>query len=301
MVEQNHSQLASELPRLFVFAEVARQGSFSAAAQALGLSRSTVSHHVSALEKELSVRLLQRTTRAVQITAAGEQLLVAANAIVGAWAGVRHEIAEARSTPVGTLVVTTPDVIAEQYVVPAVRDFVDKFPECDVDLRITPRTLDLIRERVDVAVRAGPLPDSSQGSRLLAKTTHIIVGAPALAEQWAAETPADLAGAPWLEFRPRESDTVMQRDGQTITVEPKRRVVVDMATAFVALTRLGVGFAMQPEIMVCDELDRGELVRVCPGWTASRPLSFHAVMPSPRPQPARVRRFIDLLVERFEA
>lgn len=299
MNDRSEARMIADLPRLFVFAEVARRESFAAAADALGLSRSTVSHHVGALEEALSARLLERTTRSVSLTAAGQRLLASAEAILSEWNSATNAVAEGQREPRGTIVVTTPNIVAERIVVPTVIDFMRKYPACEVDLRITAKTLNLVREKVDVAVRAGPLPDSTQGARLLAETEHVIVGAPRLLERWPVESPRDLADAPWVDHRLRRRYASVSREGTTFALPQGHRVMVDSAGGLIALAVGGAGFALLPELIVQEELERGELVIVCAGWRATPSLSFHAVMPSPKNQSARVRRFVELLLARF--
>lgn len=299
MSELNHQLLAAELPRVLVFAAVARHCSFAAASQELNLSRSTVSHHVAALEKALGARLLERSTRTVRLTDAGRDVLETANAITGAWVDARARLEKARETPVGTLVVTAPDVIADRMMAPAIAEFVTRYPECDVDLRVTAENLDLLREQVDVAVRAGPLPDSSMGARLLFETKHVIMGAPQLAEAWPATTPADLAEAPFVDHRLRRRVTTLVCGEQSQTLAGHTRVTVDTGSSLTEMCVAGAGFGLLPEHLAAQEHAAGKLVRVCPGWSAAQPLTFHAVMPSPRPLSARVQRFVETLAERF--
>lgn len=299
MGDHSETGLIADLPRLLVFAEVARRESFAAAAEELGLSRSTVSHHVGALEDALSARLFERTTRAVSLTAAGQRLLASAEAILSEWTRAREAVAEGQREPQGTLVVTAPDTMAERIVIPTITEFVGAYPACEVELRVTSKTLDLVRDKVDVAIRAGPLPDSTRSARLLAQTEHVIVGAPRLLAQWPVESPEDLASAPWIEHSLRRSYTSVTREGKSVALPKKRTVAVDSAGGLIALTVGGAGFALLPQLLVQPELDRGELVVVCPGWQATPSLSFHAVMPSPTKQSARVRRFVELLLTRF--
>lgn len=299
MSARSETGLMADLPRLLVFAEVARRESFAAAAEALGLSRSTVSHHVGALEEALSARLLERTTRSVSLTAAGQRLLASAEAILSEWTRATEAVADGQREPRGMLVITAPDVMAERIVIPTITDFVSRYPACKVDLRITAKTLDLVHDKVDLAIRAGPLPDSTQGARLVAKTEHVIVGTPRLVEQWPAESPEDLASAPWVDHRLRRKYTSVTHEGKSVALPTGRTVVVDSAGGLIALAAQGVGFALLPDLLVQQELQRGELRIVCPGWRATPSLSFHAVMPSPKKQSARVRRFVEMLLARL--
>ena len=292
------SVLTAELPRLVVFAEVARRSSFSAAAQALGLSRSTVSHHVAALEQALGTRLLERSTRAVRTTSEGERLLAAAEAILAEWSSVREELVEGRTRPRGTLVLTAPDVIAERVLPPVIATFVRAHPQCAVDLRVTAHNLDLIRDHLDLAIRAGPLPDSELGARLLARSEHIVVARPELLGECALDSPRALDELPWLEHSARRRNEELRRGDEREPLPARSTVLADSASSLIALLLGGVGCALLPELFVREQLERGELVDACPGWRAD-PLTLHAVIPSPRQRTARVQRFVELLLEAF--
>ncbi|EDM75900.1 LysR family transcriptional regulatory protein [Plesiocystis pacifica SIR-1] len=291
--------LAAELPRLLVFAEVARRRSFSAAAQALGLSRSTVSHHVAALEQALDTRLLERSSRAVRTTSEGERVLAAAEAILAEWVEAREALVDGRTEPRGTLVLTAPDVVAERTLAPVIAAFVRAYPDCAVDLRVTAHNLDLIRDHIDLAIRAGPLPDSELGARLLVETDHILLAAPSLIRDGSPRDPSELDRAPWLDHRARRRYASVTRGEQTLPLPARATVVVDSAAALAALAVRGAGFALLPELLVRSELERGELVHVCPGWCALPTLSLHAVIPSPRRRAAKVQRFVAMLVAAF--
>ncbi|MFK7985945.1 MAG: LysR substrate-binding domain-containing protein [Sandaracinaceae bacterium] len=286
------------LPRLLVFAHVAEHASFAKAAAALGMSRSTVSHHVQVLEEALGARLLERTSRSVRLTDAGRELARTASDVRAAWQLGVHRLSQHADEALGSLTVTAPDLVAERFVVPAVHAFREENPRCAVELRITGKNLDVVRE-VDVAVRSGPLPDSGLGARRLARTEHIIVGTPALAEAWAGRTPDALSDAPWVDYSERRPRRELTDGERRVVVHDSPQVRTDTASSLMSLLMAGAGIAMMARIFVMGPLAEGTLVDLCPGWRAAEPLTFHAVTPSPRPHTPKTRRFIHHLEHAF--
>lgn len=292
-------QILDHLPRLAVFASVAETGSFSQAAKKLHLSKSTVSHHVAVLEEALGVRLLERSTRAVRLTDEGRVLEEAARLVSRAWVGAIQRLEEISAEPLGKLVVTTSDIFAERFVVPAVSAFSMLNPKCQVELQVTPENLDLLVEGIDVAVRSGPLPDSSMGAHLLMETNHVIAATPTLAAQWQAEGPGELAAAPWVDHSARRRRSALTNGEEKLQLAIKPKLEANTAMSFVALVLVGAGFGLVPKALIHEELRAGVLVDACPGWRAEQPLTIHAVTSAPRPSAVKTHRFIEQLKAEF--
>ncbi len=282
------------LPRLVVFVEVARQKTFRGAAETLGLSPSTITHHIQKLEETLGVRLVERTSRALSLTAAGATLLEDAGALLEAWNRGVTRTRDQGDDPAGTLVVTAPDVLVERFVTPALAVLVESHPRLTVDLRVGADTLQLVDEGIHVAVRIGPLPDSSYGAHSLWRDEMGVFAAPTLAEP--VLTPTGLTGAPWIHFSMRSHPTELrlQKDGEAASIEPTVRVRVNTGAAKIQLASAGVGFGLFPTRLVAREVESGQLVRVLPEWSAGA-ADFYVVTPSPRPRSAAVRAFGDAL------
>lgn len=299
MVERSLQEALAHLPRVVVFVELARHGSFRAAAKSLGLSASTVTHHVQAMEDALGVRLIERSSRSMMLTTAGRTFLRDATQIVEVW---RRGAADARacsSAPIGTLVVTAPDVIAERFVVPAITRLVQRHARVNVDLRVSTDTLGLLDEGIDVAVRIGPLADSAHGMRLLDRGQHGIIATPELAAKYTPKHPADLDDAPWVRFRPHPKQLhFIGPRGQTHTRKGDYRVETAAAGSFIGSVLAGAGFGAIPRVLVKAELDRGTAVVVLPEWSMG-PADFYAVTPSAGTTDLKVQEFIELLAELF--
>lgn len=295
MVDPLLKEALDQLPRVVVFAEIARRGSFRAAAEALDLSPSTVSHHLKVLEASLNVSLMERTSRAITLTAAGRALLVDAQDLLNAW---KRGTAGARShseTPMGTLVLTCPDVVAERFAVPAIERLVTEYPQVTVDLRVSPKNLDLVAEGIDVAIRRGPLDDSGYGAFRLYRDHYGVFAAPELAAEWATDDPRSLDDAPWVRFAVRARHPALTGPNEVeVTVDGVTRVVASSARTFIDLILGGVGFGLVPRVLVAPDVHSGRLVHVTPQWTSGI-ADFYVVTPSPRPKDLKVVRFIEAL------
>ena len=167
---------------------------FSAAAPALGLTPSAVSKLVTRLEARLGVRLLQRTTRALSLTADGEAFYAAARRIVGEIEALETEMTDQRGTPHGLLRVTTSLAFSTHQLAPMIGEFLERYPEIQLELMPTDRVVDMIEEGVDIAIRIGKLADSSFMARKIGDDVRLVCAAPAyLASHPAPKRPEDLA------------------------------------------------------------------------------------------------------------
>jgi len=161
------------------FVRVVDARGFSAAAPTLGLTPSAVSKLVTRLEARLGVRLLQRTTRALSLTADGEAFYAAARRIVGEIAALEAEISEQRGTPHGLLRVTTSLAFSTHQLAPLLGEFLERYPAIQLELMPTDRVVDMVEESVDVAIRIGRLPDSSFMARKIGNDVRLVCAAPA--------------------------------------------------------------------------------------------------------------------------
>jgi len=290
-----------DLNRLRVFVEVARQGGVSAAARTLDMPTSTVSRWVQELEKQLGVRLLQRTTRTVQLTEVGEGYYRRALRVVESFEDTQAWVRSRSEVPTGTLRVTTFQLFAATLLGPVLVAYLEQNPGMSAQVVVSERDLDLIDERIDVAIRIGSLNDSSLVVRKLAVMDGWMLASPEyVARRGAPAHPRDLA---------RRSNLVYKHGVDPITLpftQGQEQVEVTLpsrcAANSVELVRqatlggLGVGFL--PPILVHEDLDAGRLVRLLPDWsTVSLPI--YAVYPSRRHLAQKVRTFVDLLAARI--
>ena len=282
------------------FAEVVASGGFAAAGRTLGLPKSRLSRRVAALEARLGVRLLQRTTRKLSLTAVGELYHRHCVAMCDEAQAADEAVAQAQTEPRGTIRVSCPVTLAQTVVGPILPQFLVRHPQVRVDMQVSNRVVDLVEEGVDVALRVRPSTGDS-GSLVvkhLGTTQSLLVASPAqLERQHRPAAPDDLARldtvamstsdgrASWKLLGPGGAEHVFQHQ--------PRYVADDLLTLKFAVLG-GVGFCVLPDYMCRDELHDGRLVPVLPGWEP-QPAVVHAVFPSRRGLLPAVRTFLDFL------
>jgi DNA-binding transcriptional LysR family regulator len=287
---------ARDLPLLSVFAAVAKTGSFTAAGQELGLSKSVVSAHVRTLEKRCAVRLFERSTRRLRLTQTGERLLEVAATVTAATRDVDDILEEQRDTPVGTLRIATTHDLGALFVAPLVARLAAAHRQLRAEIVSDDGPQDLIGGNFDLAIRLGAPKDSELVMRRLKVYAEPIVAAPSLAKKSVAR-PRDLAGAPWVRHTlvsKRETFTFRGPHGEADEIVVATRAQANTGDGVRALVLGGVGFAVLPEYQIASDLRRGALVRVCPGWIW-REVTLYAVLPSTKRAPKRVELFLGAL------
>jgi DNA-binding transcriptional LysR family regulator len=285
------------------FVRVAQLGSLSAAARDLGLTQPAVSQQVAALERRLGVRLLNRSTRRLAPTEAGERYLAQARRILEAVADAEDGLAEASDALTGSLRVHAPAGVGQAHLAPILIGFQQHHPELAVELIADDRYADLIGEGVDVAIRLGTLASPGLVARRLATLRRILVASPDyVAAHGSPETPADLARHPHVRFSwaaAGDSVPLVGRDGK-LEVRVQPRFLANNAFVLIEAIRAGIGIGGAQLPLVQPLLDQGALVRVMPDY-AYAPLEVHAVYPSGRFVPRRVRAFVDHLAAALPA
>ena len=285
------------------FVEVAKVKSFRAAALTLDMPISTLSRHISDLEKTIGLRLLNRSTRRVELTDAGEVYFLRCQSIV-AEAMIAHEaLRDVAHRPTGTLRVSMPVDLAIGHFGPILRDFSKAYPLIDFDLDLTPRRIDLQTEAFDLAIRIGPLPLTS--ATLIAQP---IVELP----RYLYASPLYLKSAPPLKHAkdlahhvfctvPSNSQQgdlkVFYRGKEIVETKVPTRFTVNSVGMSRVLAALGMGIAVMHAELAREEVALGRLRRVLPEWNMA-PLQVH-VITATRLLPARARLFIEFLKERM--
>ena len=252
-----------------LFARVLQHGSFSEASRRLRVPVSTVSRKISALERQLGVRLLERTTRAVKPTDAGRDLLPRCQGILDVLDGAVSAVQDRKTEVAGTLRLATPPSLSDLLVVPLIHGFLQQYPKASAKVLVTDRHLDMVEDEVDVSLRVGRQSDSSLISRRLLRYRHILVAAPSyLARTGAPSHPTDLrhhrlvgfskwfSDVSWRLSKGRDTESIPLRHGLSINdYAGVMRAAVD-----------AMGIAEMPSIMCRRELQQGLLVPVMPGW-----------------------------------
>ncbi len=290
--------MGNDFNHLRVFVEVVRRGGFAAAARGLGMPRSTVSRWVQELEQRLGVRLLQRTTRNVELTEIGagyyERGAIAVDAAghAGAWVHSQSE------RPQGTLVVTTFQLFAETLLAPLLVAYLQDNPGMSTQVVLNERNIDMVGEHVDVAVRIGPMADSSLVVRKLADLEVCLVASPRyLAEHGAPAHPRELLSRSTVVYGHGQGAVPVRFDDgeHQLDVPLSSRCAANSIELVRQLTLGGLGIGAVPRILIHDDLATGRLVRILPRWSNDGSQPIFVVYPSRSHLPRKVRAFVDLL------
>ena len=287
---------------MVAFVRAVERGGFSAAARDLGLTPSAVSKLVTRLEDRLGVRLLNRTTRRLALTAEGESFFQRSQRILADIAEAEEEVGRSRVKPRGLLKVNVGTAFGMHQLVPALPDFFALHPEIQVELTITDRLVDLIEEGADLGLRMGTLPDSSLVARRIMDVERVICASPAyLKRHGTPRKPAVLRGhnclsmanAPTLRRWPFEG-----REGVE-SVEVTGNLSATSADALLALALRGLGVIRLADVIVGEAIREGRLVRLLDDVHHREVVPLHAVYPQGRHRSPRLAAMIDFLVGRF--
>lgn len=286
------------LQPLLAFAETARHGNFTRAARAMGCAKSTLAKAVARLELQLGVPLFHRSTRHVTLTPDGERLYQRCRRVLAEWEELQAEAASAE--PAGWLRVDMPITYGKRHVMPLLAALARRHAGLRLDLRLSDRHNDLVRDGVDLAVRIGELQDSSLVARRVDHQHLLLCAAPALlAVVGVPASPDGLDRLPAIAFRLPTSGrdrawAFRSPQGQPLEHHPAVLTRVDDTEGLVEAIRLGLGVCQLPDYAVDDDLARGTLVELLPAWRPA-PMPISVVMPSGRLQPARVQAAVQAL------
>lgn len=287
-----------------VFARVAESGSFSKAARDLGLSKATVSKRVAELEAALGVGLVARTTRRAALTEAGERTLARAQRIIEEADAARDEAVEARSSPKGRLRISAPITFGVRYLAALLPDFLSAYPDIDLDLSFADKTVDLIGDGYDAAVRIRALEDSSLVARKLAPVQGHVVAAPAYWDRHGRpQRPEDLTRHVCFSYANVSSLWRFENAaGERVSVRVENsRLTYDNADAIEPAVCAGVGLARQPDFIAWRDIASGKIEAVLEDWQAGPEMWLHLLTPPGRSAPRKMRVFSDFLHDHFGA
>src|SRR5450432_239803 len=291
-----------DLNEIAIFARVVREQSFTKAARALGLPKSTVSERVSRLEERLGVRLLERTTRHVRPTAAGAAYYERAARVVAEIEEANAAITDIHRSPKGLLRVGSPLLFGHAFLGDFVADFLVAHPEVEVELIVADRRFDVVEEGLDLAIHVlGPI-EASLVARKIGTADRMCVASPGyLAQRTAPETPKDLLKHSCLvSSNDRRANWLFTKDGRSEAIAVQGRYSVNSVQLSLAAALRGAGIAVLPAFFCAEALRAGHLAAVLEGWSLGRS-EIHVVYPGSRHLSARVRLFVDALIERFTA
>jgi DNA-binding transcriptional LysR family regulator len=279
-----------------VFAEVAGQGSFTAAARRLNRSPTAITRAVADLEARLGVRLLNRTTRAVSLTDAGERFLVGARRVLADLSEIEQAAAGLGAAPRGELSVTAPILFGRLHVLPIVTEFLRAFPDVTVRLMLFDRPVDLVEEGIDAAVRIGALADSSAIATGLGHLRRVVVAAPDyLARHGTPERPDDIVGHDVVVFG-GVGGQQWEFTGRAVRVVP--RLTVTTAEAAIDAAAAGIGITRVFSYQAVEALTRGAVTRILAAYEGEA-IPVHLLYPGGAHRPPKLRAFVDYAAPRL--
>ena len=292
-----------DLNRVAVFLRVVELQSFTAAAEALGLPKSSVSRSVARLEESLGVQLLQRTTRAVQLTEAGRVYFDEASRALSALEQAHETLSQLDGQPQGAVRITAPVDLGAQVLAPLAARFVRRTPGITLDFLLTSRVVNLVDEGVDLGVRAGPLRDSSLIARKVNGLEAWLLASPGYLDARGTPTGVEqLAEHDCVLFRPRRAhaEWTLVGPGGSTRVAVRGPVAGDDFTFLYEAVLAGAGVGLLPALYCEPDLAQGRLVRLLPPYTGpSAPL--HIVWPPSKHVPKRVQLVREWLVKALGA
>lgn len=286
-----------------VFAAVVEHRSFSAAADALAVSKATVSKAISRLEARLGTTLFHRTSRRLTLTDSGRALSEHAQRIRNEGEAAEEAAFESASAPAGLVRIAAPLTFGIKHLAPVMADFLAAHPGIKLDLRLSDARIDIVAEGVDVAIRIAELPDSSLRARRLGAVTGHIIASPAYFDQHGRPRhPADLASHACFTYANLANPDVWRfrkAGGEEATVRVDGPIRTDNGEAMLPALRAGLGVAVLPGFIVDEDLAAGRLEAVLPEWSAGAS-GLHLITPPGTLRPARVEALIEFLSDRLK-
>jgi len=291
-----------KLTSMLVFSKVAKAGSFAAAAKELGLSRAMATKHVMQLENGLGIRLLNRTTRNLNLTEVGAVYLERCRQILDDMEEMELAVTRLQTEPRGLLKVSATPFFGSYHLAPAISAYMEVYPDVHVDLTLQTSYVDLIEEGFDLAIQLDELEDSSLIARSLGTSQRVVCGSPAFFKKHGKpKTPEDLRNYNCLvnlSLAPRDHWQFNIPGGETTVVKVTGNMQANVADALRIAALSGLGLVILPTYMVGQDIRRNRLQTVLTEFVPA-PLEIHAVYPHRKHLSAKVRTFVDFLHERF--
>lgn len=289
------------------FVRVVESGTFTKAADALGLPKTAVTRLIQQLESHLRVKLLHRTTRRVTVTPEGQSYYPQALRLLGEVRELESTLSQSKRGPRGRLRVESSGTLSRLLLVPALPSFYARYPQMHLELGVSDRVVDLLSDNVDCAIRGGGVKDESLVARHLVDLTYGLCASPAYVERhgWPRH-PQELAGPShavvsyFSSPSGKELPFVLLRDGERLEVHGRSLLTLNETNAYLAAGLAGLGVMFAPRFVLEPYIARGELVRVLEGWRPE-PRPLFLVYPPARQQAAGLRVFIEWVTELFSS
>lgn len=279
------------------FVRIVEAGSLSSAASQLHTTQPTISRRLQALERALGIRLIQRTTHTMRLTADGERCYEQAKSLLAGWAAFEADLQGAHHEPSGTLRVTMPHAFGQDQFVEPLAGFLARYPRVDVEWILRDEVRDFVGAGIDCAVQVGMPRDPGVIAVRLGDVPRIAVASPALVTDKRTRDPRDLAKLPWLALRQyylHDVELTHGKSGETQRFDIRPRMVTDNLYALRSACRLGTGACLGSAWLLRDDLATGRLIHLAPSWRAAA-LPVYLVYPRAQFYPSRLLRFIETM------
>lgn len=289
----------NEFKRTKTFVQVVKTNNFSEAARQLGIAKSAVSGQISALEEELGVRLLNRTTRKLSTTEAGDIYYQHCLKILQQAEQAQSDLRLYQSTPSGHIKITSPISFGNEYLVPAVKRFKQHFPQLSIELLLEDRIINMVEEGIDLSIRIGWMQQSNLVAKKICDSKMLLIASPDyLTSSAKLERPEQLTEHEWiaLTILPSPLRWKFQSAQGQHQVQMNSSIKSNSVDTVAALVESGQGVTALAQYVVDKELETGELVEVLPEYKLE-PVGIYAVYPHREHVPPKVRIFIDYLTE----
>src|SRR3990167_1362319 len=291
-----------QIQSIRVFARVVEAGTFTKAAESLNLPKGTVTKLVQHLEARLKVKLLNRTTRRVTVTPDGAAYYERTVRVLNDLDDIEASMTNAQASPSGRLRVDVGSSVAREIIIPALADFFRRFPDIQLDLGVSDRSVDLLADNVDCVLRGGELLDQSLVARRVANVSLIAVASPAYLRAHGTPThPEQLEREHTMvnhfstrNRRPYPNE--FEKDGQTLKISGRYKLALNESNAVTAAVLAGLGVAQMASLTALPLIERGELVRGLSDWTCMT-IPLYVGDPPHRPLSAKVRAFVEWVAE----
>jgi DNA-binding transcriptional LysR family regulator len=288
------------LNRLAYFKAVADSGSFTKAAEQLGITKGVISQQITKLERELKTSLLHRTTRRVEVTDTGKLLHARCAFILREAEDAFHELAQANEQPTGLLRISAPNDYGTSAVASAAVRFCQRYPDCQVELLLSDTRVDLIASQIDLSIRVGWLSDSSLKARRIGSFKQLLVAAPEVVAKAKLRKPADIASLPFIANGALSESLVWQftlNASESQTVRMKATLNINATPAVLRATLAGGGLSVLPDFLAKEQINEGRLVHVLPSWSLTLG-GIYAVYPPSHFRSPKVSKFLEIMQEK---
>lgn len=288
-----------QLKSMVVFSHIVEQGSFTAAAKHIGLSRAVVSYHIKKLEQQLGITLLNRSTRSIALTEAGNDYYQRCRIIAQQASAANQQIENVKHEPEGLLKITCPVNVGLHTIVPALDKFRHLYPKIELDVMLTDEVINIVKDGIDLAIRGAPLSDSGLQARKLAMLATCLCGSPAYFEQYGRpHKPSDLAQHTWVLYKLSSNKLIFEKAGRAYSVDITGTIATNNAAARTAFVEGGHGLARIPTYDAWPKIKAGRLQVVLEDYQL-KPIEVYGVFPPGAATSKKLRLLIDFLQQFF--